>query len=291
MRLRALGQAFGLFVLGLLLLAQTHQERVEVSLVRVDLFVTDSEGHTIRDIKPSEVHLRVDGHDEPIVALEARDAPAAAVAAAAPLPAGSTLGEAMPPNAAPPVVTAPAAAATGDSYAMAVFVDETSSEQFNRTTVYNELSQFVKKGLPPGNLMMLERFDGKLHIECPWTSDSERLQTAISKMESHGFMPRIGQPGRISPAGGAGGTASINTMVYMAVSDALLTSISGLIEAIKTYPANIARRKSLVVVTDGAPFLTAGQLVEEIISSSESVLDRDPGGGTRGGSAKARDRP
>jgi VWFA-related protein len=278
MRLRRVGQALALLAFGLSLTAQTHQESVEVSLVRVDLFVSDSAGNSVRDLKPSEVRLKVDGHDQPIVAVETVTQPivpasvtsTAAVQKQTSAPTEPAVQAAAPsPTAVPP---APGIAA----YAMAVFVDETSSEQFNRTAVYHQLAEFLQKPLPPGNLVLLERFDGKLHVECPWTSDVEKLRTALSNMGSHSFMPRIGQPGRISPAGGAGGTASSNTLAYMAVSDALLASSSGLIEAIRTYPATVARRKSLIVVTDGAPFLTASELVQEIIASSESSADRMP---------------
>jgi VWFA-related protein len=276
--MRALRIAFALSIAaaGLRLAAaqtQTFQENVQVDLVRVDLFVTDAAGRPIRDLSPSEVHLEIDGRKQPIVGLEpVSGEPAAAQPASFSAPTGAAASApAVPTPAAPSASAAPA------PHAIAIYVDETTSEQFNRNDAYAELSRFLEKGLPPGTVMALERFDGSIHLECPWTNDLEKIRTGLAAMQKHSYQPLIGAPGRMAPARGGGATAGSTGLAASEAAEFLERSVGGVIEALQRYPTEIARRRSLVLVTDGALFLTPTQIAEELIASSESTADRMPG--------------
>lgn len=272
--------ALAAVAVGVRLAGQTFQENVQVDLVRVDLLVTDASGRPIPDLSPSEVHLEIDGHAQPISSLEpltveGRPGATSAVTAAAP-----SSGPASPPSAAPaaPAATQVPGAAGPAAYAMEIFVDETSSEQFNRNNAYRELSQLLDQGLPSGTLLALQRFDGTLHLECSWTTDLAKIRAALSVMQSHSFQPRIAAPGRMSPSrGGAGATASSPGLGVLEAAQYLERSVSGVIEALQRYPTDVARRRSLVLVTDGALFLSPTEVVEELVASSESSADRLPG--------------
>ena len=65
---------------------------------------------------------------------------------------------------------------------MAILADETSSEQSNRQAAYREVFGFFRKGVPADVRIELLRFDGKLRVVCPWTTDPERLERGAAEL-------------------------------------------------------------------------------------------------------------
>src|SRR5215471_4264524 len=77
--------------------AQAFREKVRVGLVSVRLDVRGNDGAPVDDLKPSEVHLRVDGKDVPIEGLD-RLAGAVAAPAASPASAEPSAAKAEAPG-------------------------------------------------------------------------------------------------------------------------------------------------------------------------------------------------
>src|SRR5438445_5597984 len=123
-------------------LAQSFQERVHVELVRVELLATDRQGRPLISLSPAEIQIKVDGKSVPIESFEAPtpllpDTPAADAPPAPPPPASREDVSPTPPPLPP----------AHHRYYMAFLVDETSSEQSNRQTVYKQLFEFFQKPL------------------------------------------------------------------------------------------------------------------------------------------------
>ena len=247
--------------------AQTFREKVAVELIRVELLATDGEGRTVPGLTASEIRISVDGRDTRVEGFEPAVAPLPEMPRALPQP---------PLPAATPAETealAPAAMpAAASRYLMAFLSDETSSEQSNRKAVYAELFRFFERGLAPGVEVQLLRFDGRLRVECPWTSDADRLRRTVAAMAKHGVASRIGAPGALSsnPEQGA----------YRLELDAMesgihvRSSLAGLFDALRTFP-EIPGRKALYFVSDGAPFLAPPEIARDLIATSTSSVDRN----------------
>jgi VWFA-related protein len=150
---------------------------------------------------------------------------------------------------------------------MAFFVDETSSEQSNRQTVYRQLFKFLDDPLPPDVQVLLMRFDGALHIETPWTSDTARLRGGVATMSRRKAAPLLGVPGQLSnnPEQGASNLQldAVDAAVHVR------SSLASIFDALRVFPESPGRR-ALFVVTDGAPFLTPFEIARDLIATTPS---------------------
>ncbi len=248
-------------------LAQSFQERVRVELVRVELLATDRQGRPVVGLSPAEIQIRVDGKAVPIESFEAPtpSLPEIPVAGAPPVPPPPSGAEASPALSLPRPARHP--------YYIGFFVDETSSEQSNRQTVYKQLFEFFEKPLQPDVEVLLMRFNGALHIETPWTSDPARLRGTVSAMSRRKAAPILGVPGQLSdnPEQGA---FNLQLEALDAVAH-VRTSLAGLFDALRVFPESPGR-KALFVVTDGAPFLTPSEIAKDLIVTSPTTNVGNP---------------
>jgi VWFA-related protein len=243
-----------------LLAAQTFRERVDVELVRVELLAMDGHGRSVANLRPSEIRVTVDGTP---VSFESFEAPSL-------LPDLPT----APPRPAPTLETAAAVPAPASlpaarrSYSLAILVDETSSEQSNRQAVLRDLFQFLEAPLAPDVEVLLMRFDGALRVECPWTSDLERLRRAAAALSRHRVASALGMPGQLSDNPEQG--AFKLELDAMEAVGRVRTSLAGLFDALRQFPEKPGR-KALYLVTDGAPFLTPWEIARDLIATSPST--------------------
>jgi VWFA-related protein len=251
--------------------AQTFRESVDVGLVRVDVLATESGGRPIRGLRAAQFSVKVDGRTVPIVGFEAplpespRDARGNTVPSPAqPPPVSNTEATAAPPSAPPRT-----------SY-IAFLVDETSSEQSNRQATLAELFHFLKSGLAPNTRLLFLRFNGAVRVECPWTNDADAARRCAAAIAQHRAAPRLGMPGQLSgnPERGAG---NLQLEAMDAIGHAR-NSVAGIFDALRIFPESPGR-KSLYVVTDGAPFLAPAEIARDlVIGSNSSVAQSDPAG-------------
>lgn len=246
-----------------LLHAQSFRENVDVGLVRVEVLATGSGGRPVRGLRAAQFVARVDGRSVPIVGFEAPPEPSRdAQRSAAPEPAQSS------PAANTDVTASPPAAAPRAAW-VAFLVDETSSEQSNRQATLAELFHFLKGGLAPGTQVLFLRFNGAVRIECPWTADSDSARRCAASIAQHRAAPRLGMPGQLSgnPERGAG---NLNLEAMDAIGHAR-SSVAGIYDALRIFPEK-AGRKSLYVVTDGAPFLAPAEIARDLVVGSTDSL-------------------
>jgi hypothetical protein len=144
--------------------AQGFRESVRVGLVTVRLDVRGDDGRPLQDLKASEVKLKVDGKE---VSIEGLDRVESAAPPAVPKPAESAPAPAPAP-APPEIAGAPAAAAPpSPELYLAILVDETSTNSFDRRDVNRQINRkskarrlsaeesapfgdAIQLGLPPG---------------------------------------------------------------------------------------------------------------------------------------------
>ena len=249
--------------------AQTFRENVDVGLVRVEVLATASGGRPVRGLRAAQFSVKVDGRAVPIVGFEAppSEAPRGARGSAAPAPAQASA-------AADAEVTAPAPAAPPRVSYVAFLVDETSSEQSNRQATLAELFHFLKNGLAPNTQLLFLRFNGAVRVECPWTGDADAARRCAAAIAQHRAAPRLGMPGQLSgnPERGA---PNLQLEAMDAVGHAR-NSVAGIFDALRIFPESPGR-KSLYVVTDGAPFLAPAEIARDLVmGSNSSVAQSEP---------------
>jgi VWFA-related protein len=261
-----LGAACAAALVAAVLAAQGFRERVDVELVRVELLARDARGRFFTDLRPSEIRITVDGKP---VAIESFEAPVLLPE----IPSAPPRREPPPPAVSAAAAPAPAPPAP-HSYSMAILVDETSSEQSNRQAALRELFDFLQKDLPPGVEVLLMRFDGALRVECPWTSDVERLRRTAAAISRHRVAAVLGTPGRMSDSPDKG-VSRIDFDAIEAVGRSR-NSLAGLFDALRQFPDKPGR-KALFFVTDGAPFMTPYEIARDLLQSSTSSVGPEDG--------------
>lgn len=241
--------------------AQAFRESVRVGLVTVRLDVRGHDGRPLQDLKASEVKLRVDGKDVPIEGLDRVEA---VTSSAGPKPAESASASA-PPSASPEVAAPP----SPDLY-LAILVDETSTNSLDRRDVHRQIESFLNGKMGPGVHLMLERFDGRLRTECPWTSDASQLLAAAKKMSKRTFDSRMPSPSALADEIRNGRKAS---NVELEVDMAARRSFDGIFQALLQFPADVSGRKGLVFVSDGTPLMAPFDL--SLMLAGQDAAARD----------------
>lgn len=249
------------------LLAQTFRERVRVGLVTIRLDVRDSSGREVTELNLSDFTLRVDGRD---VAIEGLDAIAASPA---PPEKVAPQTDASPPAAsslAAPTPSVAVEAGTAQDLYLALWFDETSSNPFNRRDVFRQVDTFLREKAARGAHVMVERFDGQLHIECPWTTDLAKAQDATKKIEKHTVDQRMPSPSELASEISA---SKSGRDIRQQLDFYSRRTLDGIYQALVQFPADRPGKRSLVIVTDGTPLLTPFDLSLMLAGTDAAATD------------------
>ena len=241
--------------------AQAFREDVRVRLVSIRLDVRDRDGRSLTDLKAPEVKLRIDGNN---VAIEGLDR-----VAASPFSIRPTGGASAPQAGDVPASAESSSAASGsgsDLY-LAILFDETSTNAYDRRDIFRQLESFLKDRTAAGVHVMLERFDGQLHTESPWTTDALTAVAALKKMQKHLSDARIPSPGDLRDAIHNGRKARD---IEMQIDLSGRRSFDGILQALVRF-SEVTGRKGLVLITDGTPLMTPFDLSLMMADSDSST--------------------
>jgi VWFA-related protein len=238
--MRVLTLLFALSAVAVSVEAQSYHETARVSLIRIDLTVTDSDGRPVPGLRRSEIRLKVDGKPVPVEALDAIDTEAArALVGPEDTVAGQTASPAQTPG--------PEMAEEPPTLSLAVLIDETSIAPFSKKIIEASLSRFLDQPLPPGVQLLVERFDGGLHVECPWTGDVSKVRAAAARVFRRSFLRLLPSPTEIGDPDGP----ALADVGYFS-----RRSLDAVFQALLLFPETGSGRRGLVWVTDGTPLLS-----------------------------------
>jgi len=145
-------------------------ERVDVRLVNLEVFVTDSQGRPVTDLTAKD--FRVFEDDRPIALQNFAWID------------GSKGGSGEPPKG------SPGQAAADDPLVRAVVViDEEHTRAPNRAALFSRLGEVLTGRLPRGSQVMIWRFNGGMKILLPFTDDRHDILAALDK-EAQTFSSR-----------------------------------------------------------------------------------------------------
>ena len=149
----------------------TFGEVIDVRVVNVEVVVTDRDGNRVRDLKPSDFRLKVDGKAVPVdfftEVVGGQAAPSAPVAEAPAAPSPTPAASVEPGE---PVPT---------SYL--VFVDDFFAIEIRRNEVLRALKDDLGR-LGPDDRMAIVAYDGgRLTMVSNWSSSSNKLARAFDE--------------------------------------------------------------------------------------------------------------
>lgn len=253
--------------------ASTFVEAVEVSLVELEVFVTDRDGNAITDLKHEDFtvledkrvvdvtnfSVRVDGN-------EVRRAIDGVPVEVPETSASLARLEDVPP---------------GQQLSLVIFVDNFNIRPFNRNRTFRRIRDFVRTALRPGDRVMLASYERSLKERVPFTTDTTRVVNALLDMESE--------------SGYAQGQDSERDELLRTVQEArdsqyalgrirmhaenVTNDMMFAIDALKDFLAPLAGlpgRKVVVHVSDGLPMVAGHDLfvaVSEQFSESSALME------------------
>ncbi|HKI87122.1 MAG TPA: VWA domain-containing protein [Thermoanaerobaculia bacterium] len=151
-------------------------DTVNVSVVNVDVYVTDRQGKPVTGLKKDDFELFEDGQPVKVTNFYAvaeghpRHAPKPQLKSAqAPAP--------VPPNAQPQVPPE-------QQLSLIVYIDNTNIHPFSRNRVFSNLRRFLDNKVKRGDRVMLVSYDHSLHIRHPFTTDPGVIASALFKLET-----------------------------------------------------------------------------------------------------------
>jgi VWFA-related protein len=148
-------------------------EVVEVTVVNVDVYVTDKDGNRVTGLKKEDFVVLEDGKPVQITNFEAVQGRAAPAGSAAPrVPAAP----AVPEGTAPP-------ANREAGLSLVVFVDNLHLRPDNRTRALEQIRKFLAANVRPGDRVMLVSHDLGLRTRQAFTDDPAALDSALKEIE------------------------------------------------------------------------------------------------------------
>lgn len=149
--------------------AQKIQETIEVSIVNVDVVVTDKKGNRVTGLTEKDFEIYDSGKPQPITNFAEY---------------ASAMSEAKASSEAPAEAKQPAAAATPRApRIITVFVEWARITPFQSKTMFDGLRDFLHKTVAPGDRATIVSWNGVTLVRQPFTDDLPSLDAALAKLE------------------------------------------------------------------------------------------------------------
>ena len=245
-------------------------ERVEVSVVNVEVYVTDRKGEPVLGLTREDFLLFEDGEPVPVAnffAVETGREAAPAASGAEPAAGEPALADA--------VTAAPASPPPERQTSLVIYVDNVNLQPASRKRAFRSLREFLAARLEPGTPVMVVSYERSLNVPLPFTAERAPVDGALAALERaapHGveaYAARRNTLALIRSTYDEEGCAAIDRMLAFAQAYArprhhdVRASLSALTQLADSL-AGLPGRKVLLHVSDGIP-LVAGQEMFELI--------------------------
>jgi VWFA-related protein len=149
-------------------------DSVEVSVVNVDVYVTDRRGEPVPGLTPADFEVLEDGAPVPITNFEFVERASTAAPAAPAAPATSEERAAGEPAAAPVPEAEP--------LHVVLYFDQVNIRPQSRNQLLKQISAFAAEGLSPDDRVMVVTAGAGLTVDLPFTTDRQALLGALDGM-------------------------------------------------------------------------------------------------------------
>ncbi len=168
---------------------EVFAERIEVSLVSLEVWVSDAEGEPVTGLGVDDFTLRHDGDPVTITHFSEVRAGAAGETAPAP-PVASDPASAEPPPPAP----RPSLAGSPPGH-LVVYFDQNRLSPGSYPVVAEALGQVLAEGAVPAERVLVLRQDENLHLEVPFGSSPDDVAAAVERITSGSHRGMAGASG------------------------------------------------------------------------------------------------
>jgi VWFA-related protein len=254
-------------------------DTVNVSVVNVDVYVTDKQGRPVTGLKKEDFQIFENNRPVEITNFYAeKDGKAVA-----PQPTETAEGAPAAPGAAPGPAgpeAEPVRTSEDQRLRLVVYIDNFNLRPFNRNRVMRELRAFIGQKLAKDDQLMLVTYDRELHIRRTFTSDPGAIASAMLDLEKisaqgvHADSERRDVLQRIQDSRGPAEAESLARTYAQSTYNDLSFSIDAL-KKLTNFLAGMPGRKAVVYVSDGLQMI-AGQdvfyAVQNKYSESSSSL-------------------
>ena len=235
---------------------------LDVTVVNLEVWVTDKKGNPVTDLRKEDFALRVDGKDVPITNFYAERGASSGTAAAS--------GEDGAGDSAPAQLR-PVEVPESQQMRLVIFVDNTHIRPPNRKKVFNALRTFLDANLASGDAVMIAGMSPTLRIYSDFLQDRAAVYQMLDELETtagNDFSAEFERRRVLSELTRMDTTASRNGSLNPAVnSPALLATIRAYaqqeydrgrqsIRAMTAFTetlAGVPGRKAMILVSDGIP--------------------------------------
>jgi VWFA-related protein len=244
--------------------AEQFVDIVNVSVVNVDVYVTDKQGKPVTNLKKDDFQILENGRPVEITnfyAVNEGRSIAVDEEEAAQAPSGPVASAPAPPQI-PQAAQAPSTP-PDQRLRLIIYIDNFNLRPFNRNRVMRELRAFIGNKLSKDDQIMLVTYDRELHVRRTFTNDPSLIATAMSELEKisaqgvHADSERRDALSRIQEADNVAQAESIARTYAQSTYNDLSFSISGLKKLVDSL-AGMPGRKAVLYVSDGLQMI-AGQ--------------------------------
>jgi VWFA-related protein len=231
---------------------------LDVTVVNVDVYVTDKKGNRVTGLTRDDFELTEDGKPVKITNFYAveggkpiltdGDGPTGGVAPDAADAAGKPAAPVIPED---------------QRLRLVIYIDNFNIHPFNRNRVMRDLRQFLRDKITREDRIMLVSYDREIHLRHAFTSDPDIIAQTLIELERvtgnavHQESERRDALQRVEESNSASEALSAARSYAGSVFNDLSFSIDAL-KGITTSLAGLPGRKAILYVSDGIPML-AGQ--------------------------------
>jgi VWFA-related protein len=220
---------------------ETFSDEIEVSLVNLEVVVTDKGGKPIPDLRKEDFEVLEDGKPVEVTNFYAESGKSAA-------------GEADAGNAAVRPVD--------QRLNLVVFVDDYNMEVANRSQILAGVRDFLGNSLSPGDRVMVVRFGRSLEVRKPFTSSVPEVLSeleVIDKLAGNLASRESSRDHQMEVVvdalelGGWGATVEARIREYAEVETSYVAASLNALETVVGWLAGLPGRKAILYASDGLP--------------------------------------
>jgi len=235
-------------------------DTVNVSVVNVDVYVTDKQGKRVNGLTKNDFELYEDGRPVAITNFYAVEN-GKSIAAEPPLATVAPAPPGIPGVPAAPVERAPTP--EDQRLRLVVYIDNFNLRPFDRNRVMREVRAFLNNNLGRDDQMMLVSFDRELHVRHGFTTDPSSIATDMLEMEKISAQGVHGDSDRKDALQKIEDSRSVSEALgyARAYAESTYNDLSFTIDAMKNITDSLAGlpgRKAILYVSDGLQMI-AGQ--------------------------------
>jgi len=214
---------------------ETFTDEIEVSLVNLEVVVSDRKGKSVSGLQREDFQVLEDGKPVEVTNFYAET--------------GSASRSAEPRS-------------LDQRLSLVVFVDDYNTEQESRNSILDGLKQFLSSSLSPGDQVMVVRFGRSLEVRKPFTTDLESVLSeveVIRKLASNLASRETSRDHQIQviadalQIGGWGATAEARIREYAEVETSYVAASLSALETVVGWLGGLPGRKAVLYVSDGLP--------------------------------------